>query len=510
MSTSTDFHFRTIQSEMNKQFRLTGTRIEETDMDMRTQIQDLNLVNEKVFEELKALRGVVSKFDAVAIAGLAERLRNVEGDLAKMNCAIEKSRTDFEAKIESRASAEGSMKQTFDESLSALTKRVRLCEDQLSTLPDLEATVVNGDEVTLDLILRTVMRNSRRVDHFDEDVSSIRIECENIGESVVKVHEALQQFNHTIYDYGLELEKNSSYVDTTFRSVRSVLTTIGTLTSNIVTNLTQLADVDIHLASSCSSAFDEIVRLMTLMTGRTFHNVHELDEVGLEAAEFGQNLHTQRYDLDMSKVLRKLDFPDMDLSPAPKPAKLPEFRRTINITPMAGGSGDIGRDPFVLLSLEEMRVKMDKYEAAIRQFVTDVNSDIADMKSRLREKMDVASVDRLVEKLEFILTKLKNQRKVLSKSVSQPSSPLSLTSGILPELITSRAHLPPDAQTTTPSPRNVPVPNSPHRPQTANPMALKALRIQADYSRDGAPKIRQHVRPAVPKAETQLLASSLV
>jgi hypothetical protein len=248
------------------------------------------------------------------------------------------------------------------------------------------------------------------------------------------------------------------------------------------------------------------------MSGRTFHNVHRLDEVESEVAEVGQNLHTQRYDLDMSKVLRKLDFPDMDLSPAPKSTELPEFRRTISITPMASPSGDIGRDPFVLLSLEEMRVKIDKYEATIRQFVTDVNSNIADMKNHLGEKMDVENVDRLVEKLEFILTKVKEERRVSRvalMSFNYPILPSSGTSGELPDLVVSSAH-PTDLRTTTPSSPKVPVPKNAHRPQTANPMALKALRVQADYSRESSPKVRRHVRPAVRKAETQLLASSLV
>jgi hypothetical protein len=235
VSTSTELHFQAVQTEMNKQLRTTGTRLEENDMDVRSQIQDLNLANEKVLAELKAVRDVVSKFDAVAVAGIIERLRTVEGDLAAANSAFGKSRTEFDAKVESRVSAEGALKHALDDGLSALDKRVRFCEEQVSMLPDLEATVVNGEDVALDLILRTVMRNSRRIDHFNEDVSSIRIECENIGASVVKVHEALQQFNHTIYDYGLELQKNSSYVDTTFRSIKSVITTIGTLTSNVAT-----------------------------------------------------------------------------------------------------------------------------------------------------------------------------------------------------------------------------------------------------------------------------------
>jgi hypothetical protein len=513
VSTSTELHFQTIENEMTKQFRATGIRLEESDLDIRTQIQDLNLVNTKVLAELKAVREAVGKFDVVAATAIIERVRNVELDLAKMNCAFDKSRNEFRQEIGTRVNAEASLKRQLDNRFAELDKRVRFCEDHALGIPELEATVLNGGELTVNLILRTVMRDSRRIDHFDEHVSAIRMECENIGSSVVKVHEVLQQFNHTIYDYGLELQKNSSYVDTTFRSVKSVMTTIGTLTSNIFTNLTQLTDVDAHLASSCSSAFDEVVRLMCLMSGRTFHNVHELDAVELEATEVRQNLHTQRYDLDMSKVLRKLDFPDIDLSPAPQSAKLPEFAKTINITPMAKDSADISRDPFVLLSLEEMRVKMDKYEATISQFVHDVSSDIADMKSHLREKMDVDNVDRLVAKLEFILTKLKEERRV-PQVLSIPFSCSTLCSSDksrdLPDVIVSSAHSPTDVQTAMPSSRKGPVPKSPHQPQIADPMTLKALRVQADYSHKSSPKVQRRVRPAVPKAQTQVLASSLV
>jgi hypothetical protein len=113
-------------------------------------------------------------------------------------------------------------------------------------------------------------------------------------------------------------------------------------------------------------AFDEVLRMM----GRPFCNVHSLDDVTREIQELGMNLQAQRYDLDMPKILRMLDGPDIGPSPEPQEMKVPVFQRTLP----ASTSDQISRDPIVLLALEEMRVKMRDYESNVERVADHMKS----------------------------------------------------------------------------------------------------------------------------------------
>jgi hypothetical protein len=223
--------------------------------------------------------------------------------------------------------------------------------------------------------------------------------------AVENVHHVVQQFHHEIYDYARELQRQSTYMIDTFASIKSTIRIIGTLASDSLTNLTHLGDLDCHIASSCSAAFDEVVRLMNLISGRSFHNVHSLDEIALEASVLAQNLQTERFDLDMSKVLRALDGGEIAPAPSPREVAVPTYRRTLERVFDESVSGEkITRDPLVLLGLEEVRVNMETYGEALRKFVDDTEAEVSHIRSVLARKMDVESVDRLVKKLEGVVS----------------------------------------------------------------------------------------------------------
>jgi hypothetical protein len=395
-------------------------------------------------------------------------------------------------------------------------------------MPDLEEHVLDGDDISVELLVRSSMRNSRRIDHFDEQICGVRAECQNMASAVENVHRVLQQFNHRLFDFGRELKRQSLYVEETFASVKSVLRIVGTLVSDIVTNLTQLGDFNHHLSSSCGSAFDEVVRLMNVISGRSFVNVHTIDEVALEASELAQNLHTQRFDLDMSKVLRDLDGAELAPAPSPREAAIPTYKRTLARVFDESVPGEkITRDPLVLLSLEELRVNLESYGLGLRKFVDDTSAELGDLREAITRKMDAESIDRLVKKLEGAVSQLKKgatDAQSFHLTMGMPDVPKGFggtqasPKGSLPAIAPLQSFASPsDSAVPTPerpsespgTPLMTPTRGTSAHAHTLKAVVPRALRVQPGASPSQIHS-KRHVRQAVPDVGRTVLASAQV
>jgi hypothetical protein len=90
--------------------------------------------------------------------------------------------------------------------LISLPRRVTLCEEKIAIAPDSEEHVVDSDDITIKMLLDAMMQNSHRIDDFDGQVCSIRVECENMTSAIESAHHVSQQSGHGLFDFSGEFQ----------------------------------------------------------------------------------------------------------------------------------------------------------------------------------------------------------------------------------------------------------------------------------------------------------------
>jgi hypothetical protein len=118
-----------------------------------------------------------------AMTRVFDRLRTLESGLAKTNNDLSESRNELDEKIEMQVNVDRTVKYDFEE-LAAVSKRLQSCEEQVA----FEEHVAKGDELTIELLVRSMMRNSRRI----EQVGEIRGEYATVTASIENVHQVVQ------------------------------------------------------------------------------------------------------------------------------------------------------------------------------------------------------------------------------------------------------------------------------------------------------------------------------
>jgi predicted nucleic acid-binding Zn-ribbon protein len=529
---STESKFRSIESTFDGEVSSLNSRVTRVTETTSDQLLDVSTSHTKLMEEVHLVRDLVDRFDVLTLATLLDRLAVTDNTLIETNARVDHLIRENEEKLTEHTENIEAIREDILDQVSDLNARVGRFEVECAPLPDLQDILDQDGDLSLEAILRSLFRNTRRLDHFDVNVNTIRAECENVASGLIDIRQVVQKFNHQIYDFGLEVQRNTEHIDMTFRSVKSVLTTLGTLVSTNVTDMSRLGDTAAHLSATANSAVDEIVHLLNLVSGRTFQSVPSLDEVALEATELSTELQTTRAGLDIPKVLRTLDGCELGPMARPQEVAVPSFQRKIKRTKsillsperQSVVSESATPESLILLSMEEIRVRIDQAEQMILAATSAVNDDCGSMRHLITEKIDSPSFDRVVKKLEGMLVKVQKDVNRIQIEDTVPakqaarhhkeSSDLTVTTArsAASEQLSrpvsaahSGRHSP--ASSVAPPPashlsQSIPQLKQPSWPQPANPVALKALRVQADVARDER-KARKQAKKALTIPETK-------
>jgi hypothetical protein len=260
--------------------------------------------------------------------------------------------------------------------------------------------------------------------------------------------------------------------------------------------LSRVGDILVHLSSTTNMGLEEIVHLLNLISTRTFTSVPLLDEVALEATELSQDLQNEKGNFDISKTLRGLDFTELGPGPQPAEIPIPHFGRSLRIPKgVSLASGllrsfvvDSTPEAIAMLGIEELRVRVEQAEQMVVAATSAVNDDCTDMRHLITEKIDSPSFDRVVKKLEGMLVKVQKDVSKIRVEETTPARPVGRNQSEASDLKVTTAR---SVAEQTPRPASAPalVQSVPQRtlplwPQPANPVALKALKVQADHARD--------------------------
>ena len=131
--------------------------------------------------------------------------------------------------------------------------------------------------------------------------------------------------------------------------------------------------------------------------------INSLDEVIIESSNVQDNLHEKRMNVDFEKqmvglrpVFKKRWKTNI---PFEGPKEVPFFKPTI--TPFRPSALVEMRkeDPMLMMTLEEMRVKMNKFEQKLPKFTSEVQEYLKQTGALVDTKMDSSEADRLFEKV---------------------------------------------------------------------------------------------------------------
>lgn len=488
--------FRDIEMQVDKQLRayyLTNSTKEQKSQEEVDYLREkCRLLEERIEKQEK----IIETFDMSQIEQLFVTVAQVNQHVNEAQEDILITKDSIQRIFEEKATEEERFQQNIDGELHALRRRTSELEEKFSISPELEEMLIDGDTVGLTPLLRAVARDTRRIDFFDKQVSAIRIECENVSSSMKSALHTIQQFNHRIYDFSLELSKQNSHFQTEADNIKSVVSFLGREVSDLLTDLTKLCDAHCHVSSTSAVGLDAIVHLLSAMTGRNFNNVHSLDDVSLEANQILSDLSTKRVNLDMSKQLNvmyggaKLEDSMKDI----KELDVPEYKseiKPVKVSYVVSSSTaqniyskrnqTTESDPLVMISLEEIRVQIDNFQHELKLMKQAVDQSLEEMRQLIQSKMDTKSVDRIISKMQSTMTKCQTGVEEVNKKVheinthqqhcsyQEPSQQFSSSlciscgrSGEEPAFTASTSRRPKPTFKTTDS-------AFPKRPQTANP-----------------------------------------
>ncbi|OHT02296.1 hypothetical protein TRFO_30619 [Tritrichomonas foetus] len=463
--------------------------------------------NQSIISEFSQMKELLDKFGLSTVERILNKITLIESRIDdNINELNNVKKENITEKEESKKITK-KIQKSIENEVFCLNERLVALEKQYESTPEIQDLILSGEEVGLTPILQTVMRDSRRLDSFDQQVSSVRNEMENIANTVVSMNQTIHQFNHQIFDFGLEIQKNSTHFESQLDLLKNFMRFIGRTVSDLMTDMTKMSEAHYHLSSTTALAVDEVTHLINNATGQTFRNVSTLDEVALEANSISADLSQKRVNLDMSKRIGTIDGKSIEGMKEIKTIEVPSYEKVLKPFKISkkvqeAGGGQVVQaninDPLIMLSLEELRFKVDETEKTLIRLNETVNEQFENTKKIINQKMDSNSVDRIISRLQNSMKKIQIE---------------------IGEIRTNESTFFPDELKTIPDNASIQScmtsrslqlktqPTALTRPSTANPISFMCANAKKNYNEPKSQRRPNHKKdknsvPVVPKINT--------
>lgn len=375
-----------------------------------------------------------SAFDSIRsqIDSIEEKIEKNQNSISEVHFLSQKSNNEIKM-------SEKRIQKLFNNETILLNDRISALEKQLQSVPEIQDLILSGKEIGLVQILQAIMRDSRRLDSFDQQVSSVRIECENVASGMVALSETVKKFNNQIFDFGREVKDNSNKIINDIELIKKFCKFLGKSVNNIVSDIAKITDGHHHLASTISLSADEISHLMSIVAGRRLKTLSLLDEINLEASDLSTDMNQKKIDLNMEKQIKLLEGEDLEVINDETLQKIdvPQYQKVIKPYKHSkslnyyicendecgyneiANTKDYNINHIHILNLEELRVKVNDITDILVASNNSVNSKLEDMHKEIKKKMDSCNVDRLISKIQNLLKKIQTE---IDQIKSQKSS----------------------------------------------------------------------------------------
>jgi len=356
------------------------------------------------------------------IESLSERIDQLDQKISSVNEVNMNTQNNFQILNESLNRKQEEIREEFESELHALTRRLDEIQTRFTIDPKFGSASFNPSSVTdtdLSPLILTVHRDTRRLDGVDEQISSVRLECENVSSAMSNAQNTLQQFNHAIYDFQCQLDQTRSEILTRFQTLQPFFSWVLSSVFEIWNTIHQVSLSNSHIAATTSKGLEDLYNLINSISTRPLPTIHPFDETVIESTSIRDQINEKKQSVDVEKQivqLRPIYKHWKTVIPKGELKEIPDFKKTMDPykpSPLLEYSIDKSKpmvvykeNPLVLNTLEEIRVKTNKFEQSLPQFMNEVHSILQQYSLRIDTKMDTIEVDRLFTKIQSTLKKM--------------------------------------------------------------------------------------------------------
>ena len=387
---------------------------------IETAVNESNENKKTILDKFDKMKDLLDKYGINTIEGIHDRISSIEEKIDATQKEIHDTRSENLKACDDSKAVAAKVKKSLDDELSYLNEKIAAIQKQNEFMPEMEDIIISDEEVSLKPLLQVIMRDSRRLDSFDQQVSSVRNECENVSIAMANSSQAVQKFNHEIYDLGLEVQRSSKHFDKQVDIMKRFLRFVGRTIIDIMTDLTRITEAHSHLANATGFALDEITQVIGSITKNQTNNIPSLDEVTVEASTLNAEMSQKRMNIDISKRINTLDGKlfgskkDIELNEIPPYEKvLKPFKVSDKVKEALGNQAtetpQYYDDSFIISSLEELRVRVNEIEKTLTNVNDSVKVQFENTQDEIKKKMDAGSVDRIVTKMQSSLKRVRGE-----------------------------------------------------------------------------------------------------
>ncbi|EAY10244.1 hypothetical protein TVAG_046660 [Trichomonas vaginalis G3] len=411
---------KALQDQVQAQHLISTTSISK----LNQSITEVRTLQTNVNNDVQEMRELLKQTGISTLNIMMERLDQDDDKFDAFNNSINNIQDRIEQLGQHFGENLDTFKQQTSQDITRISRQLDDIQTQFMTNDKLNAPVSLDDVSEADItpLILAVHRDTRRLDGVDQQISSVRLECENISGAMENAQVALQKFNHSIYDFQCQLDGTRNEILSRFQLLDPFFKWLGANVRDLWSFLQQVGASTFHVASSSLRAQDDLYNLISTISTRPLPPIHSLDEIIIESSSTQDQLHERRMNVDFEKQFGDVKgiFKKRWKTPISKekPNEIPDFKKTLEpkapsaliektgVLNRKGPVTGVKEDPMLMITLEEIRVKINKFEQNIPQFTDEVQNIIKSMSTKLDTKMAIADSDRLFETVQHTLNKL--------------------------------------------------------------------------------------------------------
>lgn len=356
-------------------------------------------------------------FDQTVIDDIRNQISSIEKKIEENQNVISEVHFGSQKFINEIKMSEKRIQKIIDDETNFINDRVGNLEKQFQSVPEIHDLILSGKEIGLKPILQAIMRDSRRLDSFDQQVSNVRIECENVARGMVSLSEKVQQFNNLMFDFSREVKSNSSKIILDIKSVKRFCKFLGKTVNNMVTDISKITDGHHHLTSTLELSTDEISHLLTLVAGRKIKTLSLLEEINVEASDLSTDINQKKIDLNMEYQIQLLEGENLEPVNDENITKIdvPLYQKVIkpykpSIIHNKNNSNEaLNTHEYDANFFEDLRTKVNDIANILVASNDSANSKFNDLSKEIKKKMDSSNIDRIISKIQNMLKKIQGE-----------------------------------------------------------------------------------------------------
>lgn len=432
-------NFKKLSENLQSQLMANSTSINK----LNDSISEISNKQDDFVSELAVLKEIFRDLDINNFNDILKKVDKLENDVETIGNSISSVHEHISVIHKQMQDKNDKLNLNFNRTISSPTKQVGNIHEKLTYDPMLGEELSTSDMSATNLakLNLTDNRNSGRLDNTNYALTSIREEVENISQAMIHADHTVQQFNRAIYDCQSQLSNMGDEILTRFMKIEPFVKWIGTNIHDLWVNFEQSSVCLAHLASSTQKSIEELFNFAVSSSNISLQKTYGLEEIAIESSSIKDQLHEKRANIDFEEhysALKPVFKQEWNTQIVIKPLQdIPEFRANMKLHPTstAEESDDtkstpstVYRDePKIMITLEEIMVKLDQIEKKLPIFTDKVSEIVNLISSKIDRKIDTADADRIFEKIHRMINRVKHD---IDNQISQSTASVSTSSSM--------------------------------------------------------------------------------